>query len=473
MKPTFPTITPVEDQALGAAQLESYKLGIEYLLGISHATFACEYCGEPSTDVFQTDYVTIRDWYMEHVTDTLYRKLHIKVNYGNAVDRQWSYVIQVYKDPSWVDVVEESGTNNTYVEKAGTTDISAHALSVGTVYHWRLRVKVSIQGDPVDCTVHCMPWALRENGAVTGWQTPHTFAAEVSDKDHLNDWCTDLQALEAALSPIAAPSAQPEQMTVTADPGNWEVYDHWCYRYRPESLRIVVQGSQQVSTGADDRWWRFRLRIQDDTTPTVKEAIIYTGTNQYGQGHDNFTWDDQTIDLTTGDAAAALSAAGITLTLGNWYRIVIECQRGSSTQVAYIRHAFVLRSSNGTPNGSWAAMTAWDHGDTDLGPTELNKYSGNLSLLYDGAERDFRQTVATGIGYGSSPMGFTFVHRKRWLHYLAPDAIIMFWPYERAETHSPPTGDSWQAFDLDSIDVLYGSLYMVEGATACYESDEA
>jgi len=472
MKPQFPVITALADQALGAAQLKSYKTAIEFLLGLSHATFSCEYCGKASVDVYQGDYQTIREWYMEHVTETLYRKLWVATDYGNAVDREWSYVIQVYKTDTWIDVVEESGTNNAYEEKSGTTDITAHALTVGTAYHWRLRVKVSVQGEPEDCHVKCIPWSIRENGAVAGWQAPHTFTADTSDKAHFNDWRTDLLALKAAISPIGIPSANPEQMTVTAEPGNWEVYDHWCYRYRPESLQIVIQGSQQVSTGEDDRWWRFRVLFQDDTTPAPKEAVIYTGEEQDGQGHDNFTWDNQVIDLTSGDAATALTAAGITLTLGNWYRIIIECDRGVNDQVALIRHVFVLRVSDGTPDGSWTAMNSWAHGDTDLGPTELNKYSADLVLLYSGAEADFRQTIATCVGYGASPMGYTFIHRKRWLHYLAPDSIIMFWPYERAETHSPPTGDDWQVFDLDSIDVLYGSIYFVEGAISCYESDE-
>lgn len=472
MKPIFPDISTVSTQALGAAQLLSYKMGIEYLLGESHATIISEWAGKPSEDVWETAAVTIRTWYLRHTSNTLYYKLALKTDWGNEFDRDWSFVIQVFIGAAWETAVTDTGTNNTYVTKEGTTDITALGLVTDTIYQWRLRIWCSTTGEPEDYHVCCIPWSLRERAAVVGWQAPHTFAAGVSAAAHFNDWRTDLLALHAAVSPVIAASSSPPEMTVTALPTNWEVYDHWAYRYRPESLRIIVQGATMTHADPDTRYWRFRVRFEDDAYPTPNSAVIFTGDPQYGMGFDWYTFDDQTLVLTTDPIATILSGAGITLTFGNWYRIIIEVERGASDQVALIRHAYVLRTSLGTPTGGWAAMHLWVHGDNDIGPTELNKYSSDLGFLYDGAERDFREAVAVcSANKGVGMLGFTSVHRRRWLHYLAPTSPCrLFWSLE-GRAVDPPIGDEWQVFDLDDVGMIYGTFYVIVGPTACFESE--
>jgi len=484
-KIAFPAIPVLENgMVLSAATLNhAFTAAERWLLGESHAPLACQHTRFASTDVYQEDYQTIWTCYLRHTSNTLVYKLHIKINYGNAIDRDWYYQIQVYDGSTWYTAKTETGTDNTYQNKEGTVDLTTVSdgsggyiddhLVAGTVYQWRLQVKCGRQGEPADCTVHCLPWTLRLRNSVSGWQTPPTFAAATSSADDFNDMRTDLNALYAAMSDVNIHSTQMAEHEITSVADTWEEYTSCVYRYRPESIYCNVQGCTQTHSDPDTRYWKWRLAVYDDTTPTANgPAYVYTSDAQYGAGLDpnQYTWDSATIDLTAGAAASALSTAGITLTFGNYYRLVIEVCRGDANEAAYIRHGILLRLSDNTPDAGWDTLNDWAHGDTDVGPMHLNKLADNLTDLYTGNERLWNETLAVDTTSGG--LGCAGVHRKRYLHYIASAAPRVYYGVAFDSTYDLSASNTWTSVDLGDVGVPYGTVYFVDNVTCAFECDE-
>jgi len=181
------------------------------------------------------------------------------------------------------------------------------------------------------------------------------------------------------------------------------------------------------------------------------------------------------IDLTAGDAATALAAAGITLTFGAGYLVTIEAKRQSDDHALYIHRPVCLRTSDGTAGGSWADNKLWAHLDTDVGPTQINKVRADLLELYTGgAEELWGENHACYYEEDASPPG-AVVHLKRYLVYRWPTGGTphIFYGEDFAEDYSLPSGEGWLTFDLGGLEIPWGGAYIVASPGGAFEMDEA
>jgi len=476
---TFPAIPTIETgQVFSAAVLRhGHAAAINYLFGESHASWPLAHTRTPSTDVYQSEYTTIWELWGLHASQTLYYRLMIKVNYGNASDRTWAYCVQVSPDDgtTWYTAFSESGTQNTYQLKENVVNLAAvndgaggtiaDHLSLGQVYRWRLQVAVTDQPDPADCTVHCIPWALGTRKSVAGWVTPPTFTASTSNPAHANTLASDAQALYDALPPGEAALSFPSLHTIIFA-STWEELTRAVYRYRPNQLYVAVLGSAW-----SDETWQWRVKVETDSA----SAVVYTSGAIAGDEAtelSEYSWDNaQLIDLTTGDAATALAAASITLTLGEWYRVVVEVYSTADPGRAWAVGAAVYRVSSGAAGEGYTVPHLWTHGDQDVGPTYLNQYSASLTALYSGAERLHVDTAAVDVVENGN--GHALQHRRRYLRYRGVDQVRIYYGADMGQTYDPPASATWTALDLDSVGLPYGGIYWVTGAEACMEADSA
>lgn len=476
----WPAQPTVESGSVFSAAMIRYAHGaaISWLHGESLASFALPHVRLPSTDVYQTDYQTIWELWAIHAAQLAYYRLLVKINYGDAINRTWAYRMQVSPDngATWYTAREASGTQNTYQTHDGTIDLTAVAdgsggfiadhLTVGRVYKWRLQVRVAVQGEPADCTVHLVPWSIGTRKSVAagdGWQTPPTFTAATSNPAHLNTLAHDARALQHALPPGEASTSLPALHTVTFSE-TWEELTRLVYRYRPNMLYVVALGSAW-----SNETWQWRVKVETDTL----SAVVYTSgaiTGDEAQELEDYSWANaQMIDLTDGAAAAALAAAGITLTLGDWYRVVVEIYTTASPGRAWAIGAAVYRTSDNTPGAGYTVPHLWAHGDTNIGPTYLNQLSASLTALYSGSEA--LHFDAQGVDVVAQGSGHALAHRRRYLRYVAPDQPRIYYGPDLDRTYDPPAAATPEPVDLDAVGVPYGSIYYVTGAETCMEAD--
>jgi hypothetical protein len=474
MRATFPPLPDIAaGQVFSAAVLRhAHKAAIEYLLGESHATFPLAHVRVPSTDVYQSTYQTIWEAWALHASQAAFYRLQIKVNYGDAVNRTWWYLLQVSPDggSSWLSVKEESGTQNTYQMKEGEVDVSGLGLTLGQVYKWRLQVAVTGNPEPADAQVHCIPWAIGTRGAVSGWAAPPTFVAGVSDPAHANALAADAYRLYAALPATSGATTQPARTEVVF-PGAWTELTRAVYRYRQGRLRVGVAGSAWADTT-----WQWRVKVETDTA----SAVVYTSALIAGDEAiepEDYDWTthQETIDLAwvDGPAYAALQAAGITLTHGAWYRVVVEIDTPGDPGRAWAVGAMVERLTNlyASPQAGYTVPHVWSHGDQDVGPTNLNVYSADLTALYSGSEALHYDAPAVDVA--ADGWGHTLVHRKRYLRYLAPEGATLHHGAGLGESVGLEASSAWAYLDLETTGLAYGTSYWVYGAIACMEADSA
>jgi hypothetical protein len=476
----WPAQPQVESGTVFSAAMLRYAHGaaISWLHGESHASYPLPHVRPPSTDVFQADYQTIWTLWGIHASQVAYYRLRVKINYGNDIHRAWAYRIQVSPDngATWYTAREMWDTNNTYQLEEGTIDLTAVSdgggghiadhLTVGRLYKWRLQVRVAVQGDPADCTVHCEPWSIGTRKSVAagdGWLTPPTFAAGVSNPAHLNTLAHDAHALEHALPPGEASTSWPAKHTITFSE-TWEELTRVAYRYRPNMLYVVVLGSAWA-----DETWQWRVKVETDTA----SAVVYTSDPIAGNEAleiEDYSWTNAAmIDLTSGDAAAALSGAGITLTLGDWYRVAVEIYTTASPGRAWAVGAAVQRTSNQAPGAGYTVPHLWQVGDTDIGPTHLNALSASLTALYSGAEA--LHYDAAGVDVVANGSGHALAHRRRYLRYVAPEQPRIHYGPDQSQTYDPPASATPAPVDLDAVGVPYGSIYYVTGCETAMEAD--
>ena len=476
--PTFPLIPEMESGQVFSAAIMRYthKAAIEYLLGESHASFAVPHVRTPSTDVYQSEYQTIWELLGYHASHTLYYKLAVKINYGNAIDREWHYRIQVSPDlgATWYTAREATGTDNTYQDEDGAVDLSAVAdggggfltdhLNVGGLYKWRLQVKCGNMPDPADCTVHLVPWGIGTRKAVSGWAAPPTFAAGASDAADANVLRADANALYAAL-PQATPGTAQPWYTIVSFTETWTELSRVAYRYRGDQLRVAVAAS-----GWGNETWQWRASLQDEAG---NSAVIHTSAEIWGDealDADAYAWDTATVTLTAGDAATAIAAAGITLTAGEWYRVVVEIYTTASPGRVWGFGTRVDRLSSGALGGDYAVPHLWAHGDTDIGPTNLNVYSDDLTALYSGSEALGLDVPFVDVVENSA--GVSLVHRKRYLYAFDASGASIRYGAGYATTYSlTDAADAWGWVDLEAVGVPYGAAYWVSGVSGAVESD--
>jgi len=466
----FPRIPEVADrQIVGETYLTLLGRATDYLLGESHAAVAAPHATdqlERLEDEYGDPGGSGAYYYLYHASDTLAYAFFA----GNdSAGETWYVKLEFYGDDSaWHTAEEWSGTEGFPHAEAGTLDLSGEAqLTIGTIYQWRFQTKTS---DELYNTV-LQVTQLATRTAVSGWTAPPVFAAATSDYADCNILRTDLNALYAGVVPSVNPLGMSEgakEHIHTQD--TYQAYSRFAYRYRPDGLYCAVWG---MIGGAQTWYWRVMF-----ADAAGNEAEVYESSELAASG--DYVAQSTTIDLTSGAPAAALAAAGITLTLGNGYLVTIEAKRTSSDQTLYLKNAMVVRTSTGTPDGDWDVPKLWAHGDTDLGPTGMNKFSTDLALLYSGGDEELwgdhhaARSLDNDNAYGG-------VHRKRWLVYRAVEGETpkLLYGSGYATEYGLPTcaagaGEQWLSFDLRGLSGLaMGAYYYVTDAGAAWESDEA
>jgi hypothetical protein len=463
----FPKIPIVASgQIVGETYLMLLGRATDYLLGESHAAEAAPRATE-SLQRYESTYGdpggNNATYYLYHASDTLaYAFLAGQTSAGKT----WYVQLDYYGDDSaWHTAQTWSDTTSPSFE-SGTLDLSAEAnLTIGNTYPWRFQTKTSDETYYTTLQV----WALATRTAVSGWAAPPTFTAAESDYADCNILRTDLNALYAGVVPSVNPLGMcddPKKHTNTED--DWVAYTQWSYRYRPNGLHVGVHG--KIMGGH----WGWRVIFADSAG---NEATIYSvedidPTVEYSvQSID--------IDLTSGDAATAIAAAGITLTRGTNYLVTLEAKRQSDDHALFLDYARCIRTSDGTPAAGWAVPELWAHGDTDLGPTGMNKFSDDLAMLYTGGDEEMWGDHHA-VQYYDDDNTYAGVHRKRYLIYRAVEgqSPTVLYGTDYGSDYGLPTcatgaGEQWLSFDLSDLGLPLGGYYIVDEAGAAWESDEA
>jgi len=150
---------------------------------------------------------------------------------------------------------------------------------------------------------------------------------------------------------------------------------------------------------------------------------------------------------------------------------------GTDAEVLDVYGGMIIRTSKGTPNGAWVTPNQWAHLDDDVGPTKLNAYWTDLTLLYSGAEVLHGCTpVLCHLHTGSSSnRSLHGIRRKRWLHYrcLDPDdAPTLYYGINHGQSRTLSAGSDWVMYDLEQIaDLPYGETYWLSRTLTAFEAD--
>lgn len=459
--PRFPNIPEVEDgQIIGATHLNSLARACEHLLGLSHASYTLPY----ATAVLST----LEDAYTELATYWMYHAAALVAYWfiggQTSAGKTWYIQLQYYgDDAAWHTVQTWSDTASPSAQ-VGTLDLSAEAnITVGKVYQWRWLAKTS--DETYYTTLQVRYFATRT--AVAGWVAPPAIAAGASSAAALNTYRNNLVALNAGVVPSVNPLGMCEDQKEHTDPqDDWVAYTQWAYRYRPNGLYVGVWG--KIMGGH----WGWRVKFAD---AAGNQATIYSVDDIPASAD----WTKQAVDLdlTTGGVATALSAAGITLTLGAGYLVILEAKRQSDDWRLYLDYAMCVRTSDGTPGGSWADNKLWAHLNQDVGPTQLNKVRTDMLELYTGgAEELWGDHHASHYHDGDNT--YAGVHLKRYLVYYAVEGEqpTLLYGADYAEEYGLPActagaGAEWRSFVPSEAGVALGSYYLVDDVGAAFEMD--
>jgi len=454
--PRFPNIPEVESgQILGATYLNALARGCEHLLGISHASYALPHA-TATLSRLEATYGDMATYWMYHASDLIAYAF-----YGGNTSAGKTWYIQLQwlgDDDAWHTAGSWSSTTSPSAQ-SGTIDLSAEAqITVGKIYKWRWQGKTS------DATYYTtlQVTLLATRPTLTGWTAPPVLAAGASSAANLNIYRADLLALNALLPPTNALSYCEDGKEHTDPQGDWAAWTRFAYRYRPNGLTVGLWGQMLAST------WNWRVKFAN---AAGNEATIYTSANVTATGE--WGYESADIDLTAGDAATALAAAGITLTLGVGYLVTIEAKRNSDDHALNIRRALCVRTSNGVAGGSWANNKLWAHKNTDVGPTQLNKVRTDLLELYAGGAEELWSDSHAAAYVVDEERPVSGVHLKWYLNYrcAAGETPTLLYGANFGEEYGLPTGVGWLGFDLSSVNLPAGGAYYVVNVEAAFEAD--
>ena len=456
--PRFPNIPEVEaGQALGATYLNSLARGCEHLLGISHASYGLPHATAELTRT-SVDYGTMATSWMLHTGDYVFCWFYAGESHGAQT---WYVKLQYFgDDDDWHTAYEWSGTDGFPEARADTLNLSAEAqITIGKIYQWRWQGKMSGSGSYVSLQV----MLLMTCSPPSGWVAPPLLAAGASDPDGLNAYRTDLLVLNAFVPPTNTLSYCETTKVHTHTMDEWHAFTRYAYRYRPNGLYAAIWGD--IAAGG----WGWRVRFADlagNVATVFDEDDLPSGTGDYQLR----TAD---IDLTAGDAAANLAAAGITLSMGLGYQVTIEAKRQSATQALNLKQGMMLRTSSGVAGGSWANNKLWAHKDTDVGPTQLNKVRTDLLELYTGGAEELWGDSHAAPYVAGEERPVAGVHRLRYLMYYCAtgETPSLLYGQDFAEEYGLTAGEDWLYFDLASIELPLGGSYYVKNVACAFEAD--
>lgn len=470
MRVEFPTIPEVADRMVAsAATFNTWSSALTYLLGESHAPFASTFTTRDDEEEYRDTYQTVVIGYAPYRgEETIYYAFEARHN--GHWDDHWHARIGFYGDDSaWHWVYEASGTDDAFVYRSGTHGLEVGELAQltsGRVYEWRIQIK----GDDETYNTYLRLWQIGLLAAIADWPSAPTFTEDgVPDADAFNTMRTAAQKLAEFVPAINwCGGGEPSREW---NHGSWGVVQRGVIRYRPESLLCVVRYRQRH--GFAGRTVRWQVQVRDTAG---NEADVYESGDLATTGGTEERV--QAIDLTSGAAAAALAAAGITLTMGSLYRVTIRMRRTTSdAEVLDVYGGMILRTSDGTPDGAWVTPNLWGHLATDVGPTKLNAYWTDLTLLKSGAEALHGHTPVLCHLHtdGSSARSLHGIHRKRWLHYRcldSNDAPILYHGASHGQSQTLDAGAGWVAYDLEQIAALpYGATYWLSRTLTAFEAD--
>lgn len=454
--PAFPTIPEISaGQVASASIVNIYNEGLRWLLGYSHRTFAATYASRDGVSRYQESYGTLYSFYARYQGEATFAyRFEAYQDSGNGTKH--CYVkFQYYGDDSaWHDVVEVDSTAISWTHYSSTASLSGAEMTAGKVYEWRMQRRVET-GEGGNYNVWVRLWYAALRDAVSGWSSPPTFSAATSAAADMGTVRDDMQALYDALPKsdvlMGCHTAR------TEDDSGTHTFTKAVYRYRPESLYLAIRAVSWTG-------WTWTVTIEDTSG---NEATIYTA-NVGGNG--SYRWDTASVDLTAGTAATNIAAAGITLTVGNEYLIRHQFTDGGT--YVTVATAFVLRVSDQTPAGAWAALNEWSHGDTDFGPTHLNKMSTDLTELYTGGDEELSLDTPLTLSPADAYAG---VRLRRYLHYRCSgdDGPVIHYGSSYGDNLEIEGGAGWHVYDLSSISGLAeGQYFWVSSAQSAFQSDD-
>ena len=471
MRVEFPTIPEVADGMVGsAATFNTWSSALTYLLGESHAPFASTFTTRDDEEEYRDTYQTVTVGYAPYRGEAmLYYAFEAYQNSGNTT-LHWYARIGFYGDDSaWHWVYETSGTDRAFAYKSGTHALEAGELAqltYGHIYEWR----VQLRGDNENYNTFYRLWQIGLLAAITGWPTAPTFTEDGGpDAADFNTIKTAAEKLADFVPTINwCGGGEPVREW---NHTSWGTVQRGVIRYRPKSLLCVVRYRQRHGYAARTVRWQVQVR---DTAGN--EADVYESGDLPTTG--GIEEQSQEIDLTAGAAAAALAAAGITLTVGNLYRVTIRMRRvvGTDAEVLDVYGGMIIRTSAGTPAGGWVTPALWKHLDNDVGPTKLNAYWTDLTLLRSGAEALHGHTpVMCHMFPEGGNRSLHGIRRKRWLHYRcldADDAPRIHYGAAHGQMQTLEAGSGWVAYDLEQIAALpYGATYWLSRTLTAFEAD--
>ncbi len=459
----FPIIPTIETgMALGATALNAYHSGLRYCLGRSHEPTAAQLAADGSTT--GTNWAHIYTWYLPYRGDRIGFRYRLRNGgvYQSYAHIELRVLVGATETVVYSDVTGQYAPDDDKSVAVDSLDITSLGLTAGTVYEWRLYLKRS--GN--DGWVYCTFWELHAfYNTVTGWVTPPTFVADaVSAAADLNKFRTDINALRTYKLDMAKGLTCCPSIVYTSGSTAWITSGMFAYRYRPNRLRLNIWC--QSGAGATYAWnWLVTAQKWGGS-----EVGIYTAP-QVVQSGDYGVWGTEgNVDTST-----------LGYALGDWILLRFKIKGNAQTNLRAVRY-LCQRYSTGAPAAGWQALTDWAEGDTDIGPTNLNKISADLNALYSG-EVEALWGHLQGVGRaGAGQMGnmlnqyrHTGPHIRRWLHYKKgtnQTPLILYGPnLTRSETLGTESG--WQVYDMASSEVAPGSTYEVTGCEGAFEHDSA
>lgn len=454
----FPTIPTIQDlQVASASVMNVYNGSLRWLLAWSHRTFPSTYASRDAISRYEETYGTAESFCAQYDGQGTFGYRYEAYHNGTSGDD--SYVKYEYygDDDAWHTVVELVMNATSWTHFSGTASLSGASMTAGKVYSWRMRRRVAT-GRGGEYNVYVRHWFGALLGAVSGWQTPPTFTATTSAAADMAIVKADLEALQAPL-PVTTPMMACH-FTRTENDSGQHSFTKSVYRYRPGKLYAGIRGVSWSS-------WTWYVQIVD---VSGNEAIV---NEESIAGLGAPYWRLRTIDLTTGAPATALAAAGITLAKGSVYRVNHLFRDGGT--YATISGAFAMRVSDQTPEASWENLNTWAHGDTDFGPTHLNKMSADLAELYTGGDEvlDFDTPL---LWVSPQSVVHSGVRQHRFLHYYnSGDAASPGIRYgsDYNETRALESGAGWKTLDMSGVDGLQrGQYFWAYGMNCALQSED-
>lgn len=439
---------------IGASTLNLYSNALNHLLGESHATYALAQI-DNSHSTTATIPHTEETRYLYHVTPTLFYDLALKTEDDG---RGSTTTCTLYDVTTSATLATITSTSVTWERKTGTIDISAQGHVEGDI----ITIAVRLHTSNADSDAELYVFALGERGAISGWQTLPTFAAGPSAVAHVNVIRTNLNILlDNMVSPVNPLLANRGRIKVASSDVYTNIFRAG-YRYRGDNLHVIIEAK-----GGGNNGWLWRLLASPASNPE-SDTLIYEAP-AWVAPTEGYTIDSAIVDM-----------SGLGWTVGDEWMLRLQVKRDAYPAV-WVRRAWLMRTSDGAPGGSWAVPNQWAHGDTTMNAATLGKWTADLTELYTGGhEALWGETHAALPTPGededeSEDRTLTGIHRKRWLvvKLHSDETPVLHYGTEFESVHDLGGADiAWVNYDLDATELPIGGYYAVEQCDCAFEADE-